>query len=297
MEINRDFEHETQSSSSAPARSLAIVSGKGGSGKTMVAAEIARILDYCGIPVVIFDADTGTAGMTYYLGIKCADNTSVGLANLLTNAPIEEKPPYHPDSSDDVDYVGLLQNLSNFKGAKLFGMGDQRLLLLSPKKGRTNIESRFERLVPSIIQSFKQIGFWVIIDCRGGIDSESLSVCQAVDDILLIAETDATSFQATQYLVQALSRNRAVLKLRGFIINKAINDPTQIALIMASSYKCKHLASIPFDLRSIKAFLVGDIPDVNSVFGVQIWWGLYNLYFPGECICHAARLSSLSAVA
>jgi septum site-determining protein MinD len=67
-------------------RSIAIISGKGGSGKTMVTAMIACILDHaCSVlpeknsqSILAMDADTGTAGLTYYLGLKYLENFSVG---------------------------------------------------------------------------------------------------------------------------------------------------------------------------------------------------------------------------
>ncbi|WP_305418184.1 nucleotide-binding protein [Photobacterium leiognathi] len=64
-------------------KTIAIVSGKGGSGKTMLTATIAKILDISGSSVLLIDADFGTAGLTYYLGLNEVNNISVGLANLI----------------------------------------------------------------------------------------------------------------------------------------------------------------------------------------------------------------------
>ena len=57
--------------------SIAIVSGKGGSGKTFIAAELASLIA-ARIPVTLMDADTGTGGLSYYLGLKYVRNITEG---------------------------------------------------------------------------------------------------------------------------------------------------------------------------------------------------------------------------
>src|SRR5687768_1257607 len=99
-------------------RSIAVVSGKGGSGKTMVCAVLGLVLDELGHRVVIFDADTGTAGMTYYLGLKLVSNTRVGLANLATASNIK----------DAAIRNRVLQKIVGFSHGEFLGIGDHRRL-------------------------------------------------------------------------------------------------------------------------------------------------------------------------
>src|SRR5436305_3294014 len=74
-------------SSDSAKRIVAFVSGKGGSGKTMVTALFAQSLFRDGEKVIIFDADTGTAGMTYYLGLSKVKNIRIGLYDVARKSP------------------------------------------------------------------------------------------------------------------------------------------------------------------------------------------------------------------
>src|SRR5258708_25939713 len=62
---------------------------------------------------------------------------------------------------------------------------------------------------------------WILVDCRGGIDLDSIAVCKVVDDIIVIVEPDTTSFLATQHVADVLSNYRLSHKLNGSIINNA----------------------------------------------------------------------------
>jgi flagellar biosynthesis protein FlhG len=255
--------HNKKDPMTLPPKSIAVVSGKGGSGKTMLVAVIAQTLDQLQIPTIIVDADTGTGGMTFYLGLKQVANTSVGLVDVaitLKDSQIPELPQ------------GSLQPLENYKHIEFFGLGDHERLY----------DEVDEKLIPDLLHQtltlLKEQKKWLVVDCRGGIDRESLAVCQEVDDIVIVAETDTTSFQATQHLVRVLSVNRLAHKLRGFIINKAIDDPSNVALRGRTAFKCKYLYSLPLDFKATRAFLVGQVPSVHSLLGTHTWQALHVLY-------------------
>lgn len=242
-------------------RAIAIVSGKGGSGKTMVTATMATILDSLGHKVLLVDADYGTAGLTYYMGLNTVANISVGLTNLSSQKDLS------PESINKYS-----QKMGGFKNSDFMGIGDHRRYLKSSSE--TDIEFLFKRLVEVSKEKYD----FILIDCRGGIDTESLMVCQAVDNVVIVAETDTTSFQATQYLVDTLYDNNLSDKLLGFMINKVFDDPSSIARAGTASFKSQYLDSIPFDLDATKSFLVGDLPTRASMFSSQIWHVIYKLY-------------------
>jgi septum site-determining protein MinD len=278
-------------------RSIALVSGKGGTGKTMVAAVFAQILSSFG-PTLIVDADTGTAGMTYYLGLKLVPNIRVGLADIVAWNPagpaIDEDPKMTPHASgkpeaiDDRTLLGLIQDVrfrpsrpprparpfDSWYNCAFFGIGDHRRLYRAMPDA--NIDQILPRVVKGLekLQSFK----WIVIDCRGGVDKDSVAVCSAVNDIILIVEPDTTSFQATQHVVDILSSNRLAHKLRGFIINKVFDDPSVIARNGTSVFGSQYLGSVPFDLDATRSFLVGDVPKLLSPFGINIWAALSKIY-------------------
>src|SRR5262245_12556369 len=133
-------------------RIIAIVSGKGGSGKTMVAALMAQIMGRS-VSVTLVDADTGTGGLTYYLGLNAVSNVAVGLADLLLDSSFPDTLP--------VQTVAWERSQVSF-----LGIGDHRRLYRESTSGSSRL--------PTIMGRLRDLNNVVIVDCRGGIDSESL---------------------------------------------------------------------------------------------------------------------------
>src|SRR2546430_14463101 len=115
-----------------------------------------------------------------YLGLELVANTAVGVSNLLTEPITSEK------------VIGCLQPVHSFKYTSFLSAGDRRTTLanLSPD----DLKTRFK----DVFLALQDLGSMTIIDCRGGIDAESLAICSAVDNIVLIVESDTTSFQASR---------------------------------------------------------------------------------------------------
>lgn len=240
-------------------RVVSIVSGKGGSGKTMVAATMTRVLDSLGLKVLLVDADYGTAGLTYYMGLATVPNISVGLSGLEDESNIKEALPLY------------CQPMEGFSSSMFIGVGDHRRHL------RDTVGRDLTGFFYEFVMAARAVADVVLIDCRGGIDDESLAVCHAVDDVLIVAETDTTSFQATQYLVDVLSEYGLSRKVSGFLINKVFDDPSAVARAGTASFRARYLDSIPFDLDATKSFLVGDVPGMRGMFSSQVWHVLYKL--------------------
>lgn len=243
-------------------KSIAIVSGKGGSGKTMVAATLAKILDDEGKRVLLVDADFATGGLTYYMGLKTVRNISTGLTNFIN----------HESELSNEFISNKVQKMIGFELSYFVGVGDHRRLYkyIDHENIRTTIEQ--------FLAQSTDIYDVVLIDCRGGIDEESISVCNQVEKILIVAETDTTSFQATQHLVDVLYDNDLSEKLGGFIINKVFDDPSAMARNGTAAFKTQYLASIPFDLDATRSFLIGEIPKLNTLFARQIRFALSKAY-------------------
>lgn len=246
---------------SVQCKTLAVVSGKGGSGKTMIAATMATVLDSLGYKVLLVDSDFGTAGLTYYMGLNTVANISIGLTNLASSKEINQ-----------ISANKYSQKMKGFNSSSFISVGDHRRYLKSSSK--IDIEKLFLNLIDAIKHEYD----FMLIDCRGGIDSESLMVCKTVDKIVIVAETDTTSFQATQHLVDTLYDYDLSDRLAGFLINKVFDDPSTISRAGTSSFKSQYLDSIPFDLEATKSFLVGDLPSKTSLFHSQVWHVLSKLF-------------------
>jgi len=245
-------------------RSVAIVSGKGGSGKTMIAAVMAELFDSIGSSVILVDADTGTAGLSFYLGLEQVRNTSVGVSNLLTGGTSETR------------IRDSLQPIRHLAHARFLSAGDRRASTV----GLPDLNLRVKQLISGLDYLEPDV---IIVDCRGGVDLESLAFCQAVDDIILIVESDTTSFQASRDLVEMLGSVGIAPKLAGFIINKVFEDPSTVARNGTALFGTQFLSAIPFDFEAMRDFFVGRIPSVYSVFAVHVQHALHRA-FPDETL-------------
>lgn len=262
MEESRSI--SSRSASARQGRSIAVVSGKGGSGKTMVAAELARLADAGSSVVALIDADLGTGGLTYFLNLRYIQRQVGGVADLAL--------AYEEGVPDTFDIKGSLQEIDGFSQSTFLSVGDHRRLF-----GR-NYSDNVKKALRYAISELARSHDVVLIDCRGGIDDESIAVCEAVDDVLLVVESDTTSYQASQHLADVLAQERLATKLRGFVINKVIDDPSSIARNGTVSFRCPYLGSIPFDLDVTRNFLVGEIPDLRSVFGIHLASSSHRVY-------------------
>jgi flagellar biosynthesis protein FlhG len=160
--------------------------------------------------------------------------------------------------------------------ALFLGVGDHRRLF------RELEHEELPSKLGDIVRSLKSLGSsYVLVDCRGGIDPESLAICSAVDEIILVAEADTTSFQASQHVVDILNAHQLGTKLRGFIINKVIDDPSVVIRTGTSVFRCTNLGAVPFDLEATRAFLIGELPPLRSPFLVHTWAAVQKLA-PGD---------------
>lgn len=251
--------------SSTEPKIIAIVSGKGGSGKTMISAAIAMIFcrfhssPHTDYSVLLIDGDLGTGGLTNYLSINETARPGGGLSQILV-----EK------TSIDIDK--LTSKIHGIPGATLLGVGDLR------KFREVGNSERISTNLENIIRDAQVKFGTIIVDCRGGIDAESLAVCRVASDILLVTELDPTSFQATRYVSDVLSDCGLRNKLCGFIINKVFSDPSAVAHHGAFDFRCRYLGAIPFDFDSARCFLRGELPGLGGGFGSQLYLAITRAF-------------------
>lgn len=245
-------------------RSVAIMSGKGGSGKTIIAAAMAKILARSGLDVYLIDGDVGTGGMTFYLGLKQVPNRPVGLIDLLD---LDLAQPFDADQR-------LFQCFKDDPAIRFLGLGSHRLLL--QRSQSKDIAPIIAKVVRSLLANSALC--CVLVDCRSGVDDALICTTESVDDIILVVEPDTTSFQATQHLVETLSDSNLAYKIKGFIINKVFDDPTAVARNGSGAFGGQYLASVPFDIEAARAFLVGDLPSSDSLCVTHIHHALHTAY-------------------
>ena len=248
-----------------PGKVVAVVSGKGGSGKTMLAVALAQGAALAGREVVLVDTDFATGGLSYYLTFREFNNARLGLSEVL-----EDDAPAPPLSSWAVSGVSDRPGRNWLSKVRLVPMGDQRRFF-------DNTQRKSPKHLQSIINDASYLGDIVIVDCRGGIDNQSLEVCHMVDEILIVVETDSTSIRASQHLTDVLSAQKLRSKVAGFVLNKVMDNPTALAKTASSLLGIPYLGSIPFDIEATRSYIQGRIPDPSTLFSRQVFATLPRL--------------------
>ncbi len=227
----------------------------------MVAAALAQALAIEGKRVLLVDADLGTGGLTYYLGFSAFDRARDGLTEYLLSS--SSSAPLHiaKARADEVQKRPHLERIS------LLPVGEHRL---SDDVSDALTTSSIKRLISKTRGAFD----FVIFDCRGGLDEDSIETCQAVDDVILIVETDAASIQATQYLSNTLYDYEIGKKITGFMLNKVMDDPSSLANAGVSFFRTEYLGAVPFDIQTTRGFIRGEMPDSKSLFFRNVAAGL-----------------------
>lgn len=250
-------------------KSVAVVSGKGGSGKTLLVTAMGVELAQSGYSVVLIDADLGTGGLTYYLGFSAFSGARQGVADILRL----ESPKTRLDLSFPNAETERSLNIRHGGRLSLIPVGDHRGSLRSKEDYFEN----FDILRVEIDELRKEHDF-IIVDCRGGVDSQSLEICSMVDDILMVVETDAASIKASQHLTDTLADRGLSSKVGGFVLNKVMDDPRTLANASRSFFSTQFLASVPFELETTRDFIRGFLPRSGSLFRKQVNLSLQKLF-------------------
>jgi flagellar biosynthesis protein FlhG len=160
-------------------RILALASGKGGTGKTTVAVNLALALNRAGHTVCLLDADFGLANAEVHLGLPTPERT---LENVLFDGlPLEEC------------LVPVRPGLDLISGSS----GVARMAELD-KAARRRLIDEFSALS----------GYdFLLLDNSPGISSQVVSLCLATREIILVVNPEASSLVDAYALVKVLKEN------------------------------------------------------------------------------------------
>jgi flagellar biosynthesis protein FlhG len=183
----------------SPRLSLAITSGKGGVGKTQLAANLGVALSQRGLRVLMLDADLGLAGLDLALGIKPEHTLNEVLDGSLKPEDIVIEGP-----------CGL------------------RLLAACPGRYEMANLSPSERdLLTNAIDECAANYDVLLTDTGAGINSNSVSFASSADEVLLVATPDPTSMRDAYAMAKVLAKRAGVETIR-FIANQ-VNSEAQAA--------------------------------------------------------------------
>ena len=191
----------------------AIASGKGGTGKTFIAATLAQALANEGERVLLFDGDIGLSNIAVQLGVPHTDRFAAVLAGTL---------PAHEAA------VPLC------KRANKLGSVD----MLAGPAGSGGLNAINAATVMRTVAALRlSIGYdRVILDLAAGIDDTVMRFAAASDECYVVLTPDPAALTDAYAFIKLYIR-RAGGRLPGFLVNQAANarEAAQVAAALTGS--------------------------------------------------------------
>jgi septum site-determining protein MinD len=179
---------------------IAIVSGKGGVGKTMFAANLGGILSQSGNKVVLVDMDMGLRNLDICLGLE--NRVVYDIADIINGVCRIKQALIRDRRFPELYLIAAPQNLEKVK--------------INP----TNIKSVFEKLA----ESFD----YVIVDGPAGIEEGLLNAISGADLGIIVTTTEFAAIRdadkVDKVLIENGLTNRKVIvnKLKGELISNGV---------------------------------------------------------------------------
>lgn len=227
-----------------------IVSGKGGTGKTLLCTILAELLGNQNVNVLILDMDIFVRGLTALLYFQKGESLKLTNERELTISDIfyrqkswEGKLAIHKYRSFDIcPAVERINQIFDYEKEMIFDIEHN--------------EMSFHRVLDFIPRDHYD---YVLFDCRAGYDSLVSAIHEHSDMTICVQEEDDISEVTANNLIRQLERDssrKTIFK----IINKTRNIKTYDDLESKKSQGISFLGYIPFDM------------DVMNSFGEKSFW-------------------------
>lgn len=273
---------------------IAVASGKGGTGKTVILACLGYALQRSGHRVLFIDTDTATDGLSLFLlgpdGWENAaeispQNTTVGYLRAFgTGSPESQNlcTPFRINRGRQEDHAQVYEALVSGRG--LYGDREDEIVQpTTPSLDRDNFRLAMIKLFDWARTSDRWD--YVLVDTRGGFGFNTTDVCALSDSFFIVTEPDFTSFYQDKNLIYRVAEASLSLErkptLRGVIVNKATelrsSDASAIdgvhtldldnveasfrnALVDEFSIRYQDTYPIPLDIELVAAYKAHSMP-------------------------------------
>ena len=259
---------------------VAFSSGKGGTGKTLMALCLGYALISAGHDVLMLDADTATDGLSLFmlgpdgmdaLGDFKPPSTFRWILNNYKGSQKSGDPgvqfsPHEINRKHDHEII--YQALISGKGI----YGDIEADTDNSGLQQPDNDS-FREAVLALFETFRFEGEfdYVLVDTRGGFSFESTTLCALADSFIIVTEADYTNFYQDRNLVKRINKiaqkwERQPL-LRGIIVNKATDGEEisfRLELEKEFPIKVNDTFPVPLDIQVIEAYRHQQMPYVKA---------------------------------
>lgn len=237
---------------------IAFGSGKGGSGKTTIIANIAYALSEIGEKVLLIDADFSTRGLSFFI--------SKGLTKLNAENCLLE----YLDSSVPLDMVSPINVTNNIH------------LIPATKDIEESVFSNINKLdeytksLNLLLEYYINDYSAILIDTQSGTDWKSIFPCTLADIFILVTEEDRTSFRVTSVINNLIKDHSKKHSQKGlFILNRCVEKQSEevISFLETRFLQNEHLSTFLYDPKVKLAFLLDNFvleKYPESEFSIQI---------------------------
>lgn len=200
-------------------RTVAIVSGKGGVGKTTFAANLAIALNNLGKRVVVVDCNVTTPHLAYYLGARSYSVTlnSVFKGNIDIN--------FAPTNRNNIMLIPASEKLEDLKEIKM-----------------EDLKKHIRKLADSYTYDF------ILLDSAPGLGKEAVSVLNACEEIVFVTTPTIPNIADVTRCAEVASE----MGINNFkvVLNMVRNKKFELKYAEAESFfGYPVLGSIPFDMK------------------------------------------------
>jgi flagellar biosynthesis protein FlhG len=175
-------------------RTIAVVSGKGGVGKSNVSLNLAVLLSAAGNRVALVDADLGLANLDVLLNVEARADLSHVLAGGRKLADVVVDLPCGVQFVPGASGIAQMANLSDFQRGQL--LGD-----LSSLEAENDI---------------------ILVDCGAGIGRDTMQLAGSADNVLVVTAPEPTAITDAYAVVKVLKRQGYKGKL-SLLVNMAMD--------------------------------------------------------------------------
>ena len=214
------------------ARVIAMASGKGGTGKTTLTANLGIALSKVGKKVLLIDADVAMANLSLLLGMQ---GSPITLHDVLLGEAQVKDAVY--DGPMGIHFIPSGLSLENYK----------------------RVDS--ERLA-GVIHEIEEDYDFILLDAAAGIEKNVLSALSASNETIII--TMPTSPSVADALKTKIVAQRLGSKTIGVIINMTRNEKGEITKQdISNMLELPVLGAVPFDDEVRRSFMQGKVAPVS----------------------------------